>query len=202
MAILPFWVEDRGKGVKPFAKPPRFLFVGRMDPDKGFRHLVPAFESLRKRNPQVALDICGSGDPNQIAELRRLSAGVEAKGNISDNELDAKLRACFAVVLPSLHEGYPLTLLEACSYGKPFVASSVGSISEIFSNRKCAILVPPGDTAALEKAMETLVLEDAAIYSERAADARLAFEELSTSATILAALTAAYNPLPQNSSKP
>ena len=159
-------------------------FLARGDPQH-VRNIA-----VGREHPQVALDICGSGDPNHIAELRHLSAAVEAKGNISDHELDAKLRACFAVVLPSLHEGYPLTLLEACSYGKPFVASSVGSISEIFSNRKCAILVPPGDTTALENAMATLMSEDALIYAERAADARLAFEELSTPATILAALAA------------
>ena len=193
-SILPFWVEDRGKGVVSVdrGKPRRFLFVGRMDPDKGFRFLVPAFEHARAVNGDICLDICGSGDPRGIPELSALRPGITARGSIDDSELDARFAECFAVVLPSLHEGYPLTLLEACSYGKPVIATAVGSIPEVFNGRDCAILVPPGDTAALEGAMLDLLTESPADYARRSADSRRLFEELTFRPAIIGALSRAY----------
>ncbi len=114
------------------------------------------------------------------------------RGTISDSELESKLAGCFAFVLPSLHEGYPLTLLEACSYGKPLIASAVGSIPEVFGGRECAILVPPGEASALESAMITLLAESSEQYERRAADARRLFEEVSSRPAILDALSRAY----------
>lgn len=193
-SILPFWVEDRGKGVVPHpdSQPRTFLFVGRMDVDKGFRILVPAFSAVRASHPDILLEICGSGDPRRIPELAAGAAGVSARGSVSDAELDRELADCFAFVLPSLHEGYPLTLLEACSYGKPVIATTVGSIPEIFEGRPCAILVPPGDVAALERAMRSLLDESPADYERRCSDARALFTELCSPGAIRAALARAY----------
>lgn len=193
-AVLPFWAEDRGRGVVPFPphEPRSFLFVGRMDEDKGFRYLVPAFAEARTRRGNITLDVCGSGDPKRIPELARATEGVFARGSIPDADLDRKLSDCFAFVLASLHEGYPLTLLEACSYGKPVIATTVGSIPEVFANRACAILVPPGDSEALLEAMEKLLDEPDEAYLERAADARRLFDEVSSDAAVRAALARAY----------
>lgn len=195
-ALLPFWVEDRAKGSArpaPDGATRRFLFVGRMDEDKGFRFLVPAFERVRKKRADVALDVCGSGDPARIPELRHPPAGVTARGSVPDDELDVKFASCTAFVLPSLHEGYPLTLLEACAFGKPVIASSVGSIPEVFAGRECALLVPPGDADALEAAMLQLLDEDSVRYAARCADARRLFEDLGSKNAAIEALSRAYN---------
>ncbi len=195
-ALLPFWVEDRAKGHAhraPAGEPRRLLFVGRMDEDKGFRFLVPAFERVREKRADVALDICGSGDPARIPELRHSPGGVTARGSVPDDELDMKFSRCTAFVLPSLHEGYPLTLLEACAFGKPVIASSVGSIPEVFAGRECALLVPPGDADTLEAAMLQLLDEDSVRYAARCADARKLFEDLSSKSAAIEALSRAYN---------
>jgi len=164
-----------------------------MDEDKGFRFLIPAFRRVRDKLGDVALDVCGSGDPARIPELRAETVGVMARGSVPDDELDLKFSRCTALVLPSLHEGYPLTLLEACAFGKPFIASSVGSIPEVFAGRSCAILVPPGDVDALETAMLQLLEENSALYALRCADARKTFEELNSKAAVIDALSLAYN---------
>jgi glycosyltransferase involved in cell wall biosynthesis len=193
-SILPFWVEDRGKGVVPHpdSQPRTFLFVGRMDEDKGFRFMVPAFAAARAEHPDILLEVCGSGDPRRIPELAADTPGVTARGSVSDAELDRELADCFAFVLPSLHEGYPLTLLEACSYGKPVIATTVGSIPEIFEGRPCAMLVPPGDIGAIERAMRSLLDEAPADYEKRCHDARALFTELCSPDAIRAALARAY----------
>jgi glycosyltransferase involved in cell wall biosynthesis len=193
-AVLPFWIDDRGGNGAQSASviQQRFLFVGRMDEDKGFRFLIPAFERLRREFANASLDICGSGDPSRIASLASPQPGVTARANVSDEDLDKSYAQCIAVVLPSLHEGYPLSLLEACSFGKPVIATTVGSIPEVFAGRDCALLIHPGDSEAVYSAMKAILKETPARYAERCADARRIFDELCSAESVLQNLEAAY----------
>ncbi len=50
-----------------------------------------------------------------------------------------------ALIMPSLHEGLPYTLLEAMSLGLPVVASDVGGLAEVLRNEETGLLVPVGD---------------------------------------------------------
>jgi len=47
------------------------------------------------------------------------------------------------VVIPSVSEGFGLTTLEACSLGKPVIATNVGAIPEIIIDKQTGILVNP-----------------------------------------------------------
>lgn len=193
-AILPFWVEDRSGTTLPALAPRRkFLFVGRMDPDKGFRFLIPAFEKIRQEFAGTELELCGSGDPSTIPELRDPPAGVTARGAVSEEKLTNALDESFAVILPSLHEGYPLSLLQGCSFGKPVIATTVGSIPEVFAGRTGALLVPPADADALYSAMQKLLGEDMQAHHARRVDSRRIFEEVCSPAAVLGALEAAYS---------
>lgn len=60
-------------------------------------------------------------------------------------------------MLPSLHDGYPLSLLEACARRTPVIATTVGSIPELFDGRACALLVRPRDTTDLSQAMAKIL---------------------------------------------
>ena len=66
-----------------------------------------------------------------------------------------------AFVLPSLHEGLPVALMEATSVGLPIVATSVGGIPQILEDEVDALLVPPGDPGALVEAMTRLASDPA-----------------------------------------
>jgi glycosyltransferase involved in cell wall biosynthesis len=61
-----------------------------------------------------------------------------------------------ALVMPSLHEGLPYTLLEAMSLATPIIASQVGGLAEVLQDEITALLVPPGDPAALARAISRL----------------------------------------------
>ncbi len=68
------------------------------------------------------------------------------------------MSAADALVLPSLNEGMPLTVLEGFAAGKPVVGSRVGGVPEVVPDERYGLLVPPGDpdalTAALAAAMD------------------------------------------------
>jgi glycosyltransferase involved in cell wall biosynthesis len=60
------------------------------------------------------------------------------------------------VVLPSLHEGIPVSLIEAMAYGVPVVSTFAGGTPELLE-RGAGLLVPPEDPLALADAIERLV---------------------------------------------
>jgi glycosyltransferase involved in cell wall biosynthesis len=72
----------------------------------------------------------------------------------------------FSVVLPSLHEGIPVSLMEAMSCGVPVISSRVGGTPELLE-AGAGLLVPPADPAALADAITSL-LEDARLWARTA----------------------------------
>ncbi len=65
-------------------------------------------------------------------------------------------------VLPSLSEGTPRTVLEAMAASLPIVATEVGGVPDILTDRETGLIVPPGDPIALGEALTTL-LSDASL---------------------------------------
>ena len=61
-----------------------------------------------------------------------------------------------ALLMPSLHEGLPYTLLEAMSLGVPAIASRVGGLAEVLRHGETGLLVEVGDAAGLAGALAKL----------------------------------------------
>jgi glycosyltransferase involved in cell wall biosynthesis len=81
-------------------------------------------------------------------------------------------------VVPSLYEPFGLVALEALACGVPVIASAVGGLKEIVIDGRCGLLVPPGDPAALARALCT-VLSDESLRARLSAGARLRAEDFS-----------------------
>lgn len=192
---LPFWSAEPPKSeVLPASEPPRskILFFGRMDPEKGVSDLITALDLVRQSVPGARLTLCGGGRVETATGLQSLPDGVEFAGQVSSDELDNLIRNSDVVALPSLHEGYPISLLEACSRLVPIVATAVGSIPEVFEGRPCALLVPPRDPRALAEALVKILTEPGSAYDERRLDSRAIFEQVSSQKTVLENLRRAY----------
>jgi len=69
------------------------------------------------------------------------------------------MRESDIVTLPSNGEGLPMVLLEAMALGRPVVATTVGGIPELVTDRHTGILVPPGNPGALARAVIDLFNE-------------------------------------------
>jgi glycosyltransferase involved in cell wall biosynthesis len=61
------------------------------------------------------------------------------------------------VVLPSLYEGLPISLLEAMAAAKPVIATRIGGTDELVTSGYDGLLVEPRDSHALAQAMKTLL---------------------------------------------
>jgi glycosyltransferase involved in cell wall biosynthesis len=85
---------------------------------------------------------------------------VRETGYLEHEEVISVMGGCDGLLLPSLGEGFPNTLLEGMACGIPVIATTVGSIPEVLSDGECGILVPPGDHVALSSAIERLIREE------------------------------------------
>jgi glycosyltransferase involved in cell wall biosynthesis len=129
--------------------PIRFLYLGRLEEEKGIRLLCHAFSRL-PANLAVHLDIAGSGSMEaQLHAEYAANPRITFHGLLWGEEKKAVLRAAHALVVPSLvPEAFGISIIEAYAYGKPVIASAIGAIPEIVES-PIGILFPPGDETAL-----------------------------------------------------
>jgi glycosyltransferase involved in cell wall biosynthesis len=142
-------------------------FVGRPVPHKGVRTLLEAWALLDgtdggkpvKSNARLVL-AGGHGDPEierLIAESSRVDPSITFLGYQSDMP---KVYAGFdVIVLPSWHEGFPYSLLEAQSTGIPAIASRVTGNEDAVNDGQTGLLVPVRDPVALAGALKKLILD-------------------------------------------
>jgi glycosyltransferase involved in cell wall biosynthesis len=136
----------------PLSSPsPLILFVGRRDPYKNLELLIRAFGELRERGVQARLRVIGSPDNRypeapRLAERLGLQPFIEWTGYVPPGDLVGAYQAADVYVLPSLYEGFGLTVLEAMACGTPVICSGTSSLPEVAGD--AAILLDPSDRAA------------------------------------------------------
>lgn len=131
------------------------LMPGRMTDQKGHLYLLRALPIILPRIPRLRVWLAGDG-PLRLElerEVERLAPGGVVHFLGSRRDLPDLLTAADLVVLPSLSEGLPLTLLEALSMGKPVVATPVNGVPEVVQSGVHALLVPPRDSGRLASAI-------------------------------------------------
>ena len=127
------------------------LFVGRLEPRKGIRELLDAFERVRARVPRATLALVGHGVSSAEVRARVARWGPGAAispGARPPAEVAEWMGACDVVTLPSWAEGTPNVVLEALASGRPVVASGVGGIPDVLRDARAGIVVLPRDAGA------------------------------------------------------
>ncbi len=137
------------------------LFVGRLVPEKGVHVALDAFEQLGDET----LVLLG-GARHEDAYVRELHARADrSNGRIrflgiqTGDVLAALYEHARALVAPSFHEGQPLAVLEAMTYGRCVVASDIHAHVELLAGT--GVLWPAGDAAALADALRSVLADDA-----------------------------------------
>ncbi|MCD0453654.1 glycosyltransferase [Actinocorallia sp. API 0066] len=133
------------------------LTVARLAEQKGLPVLLEAVERLGERAPLVL--IAGDGPLDGVLRDRIASADLPVRLLGRRNDVPDLLAACDVVAVPSLWEGQPLFVQEALRAGRPIVATATGGVPGLVDD--AAVLVPPGDPAALAEALGG-VLSDSA----------------------------------------
>jgi glycosyltransferase involved in cell wall biosynthesis len=137
------------------------LGVGRLSREKGFDRLITAFSEFRKQFPGSGLVIVGEGGLRQ--QLEALIGELDVKDAVLMpgycSTVPALLRHSKALVMPSLTEGLPITLLEAMSLQTPVVASAVGEIPKVLCDGQSGELLSDIEPATISGAIEKAITE-------------------------------------------
>ncbi len=150
-------------------EPPKLLFVAYLRPEKGIEDLLNAFESLRKQRP-LKLTLVGGTDraTNTEAQILERIQQSPYRDDISlpgmfefGDPLFDQYRQHDILIVPSLSEGTPRTIVEARAFGCAVVATRVGGIPSSVTDGENGLLVPPRDPMALAAAIERLLTDDA-----------------------------------------
>ena len=135
--------------------------VGRLESNKGFHVLIEALARLAGNAalPPWRLVVVGDG-PRRDALRRQvgeagLQAHVHLLGRVPDEAVHAWYAAATLFVHPTLYEGSSLVTLEAMAHRRAVVATSAGGIPDKVVPGVTGWLVPPGDPAALARALRT-----------------------------------------------
>ena len=142
---------------------PHILAIGQLIRGKGVDLLL---EAMKKVKTPCVLDVFGTG--NDDAFLKRLAApiGPSVVFHGYSPDPDDVYRGVRAAVLPwRWQEPFGLVGPEALAHGVPLVGFDVGAIREYLVDGETGLLVPPGDTAALARAIDRLLNDPAEAVS-------------------------------------
>jgi len=122
---------------------PVILGVGRLSKEKGFDHLINCFQELKRFFPQAGLLIVGEGQEREGLEERIVQHGLEQDiflPGYCENVPALMIRSSI-LVISSLTEGLPISLLEAMAVRLPIVSTSVGEIPYVLDGGSNGVLV-------------------------------------------------------------
>jgi glycosyltransferase involved in cell wall biosynthesis len=153
---------------------PLVVSVGRLVEEKNYPLLVDSIAAVRERIPTIRCVIAGKGRRREEIDSRIREAGLGGNVRLAGSRSDIVdlLHAADVFVLPSLREGFPVSLIEAMACGKAIVATDVGGIPDAISDGENGILVEPGDARPLTEAIQKLLADRA--LTERLGRAALA----------------------------
>ncbi len=147
------------------------MTVGGIEPRKGSLTLLDGFAALRDLVPErdPLLLIAGGmtlfdyrHERDRFAE-RAVELGVDEHvrvlGPLEAETMERLFRAADAFAFPSVREGFGLAALEALAAELPVVASDLDVFRGFLADQVSALLVPPGDGAALGRALARLAVD-------------------------------------------
>jgi glycosyltransferase involved in cell wall biosynthesis len=136
----------------------RFLFVGRLNVQKGIGLLL---EALAATKAGASLDIVGDGPDRATLDAHAESLGIAARithhGALTQERLVEFYRRATAVVIPSEQEGLGLVAVEAQLCEAPVIAFRSGGLPDVIIDGETGLLSPPGDVPALARTMDALL---------------------------------------------
>jgi glycosyltransferase involved in cell wall biosynthesis len=130
---------------------PLIGIVARLVPIKGHQYFLRAAKEIIKTHPSAKFLIVGDGELR--GQLEDLSRQLATCDNVIFCGFRKDLTKIYAdldvVVLSSLNEGLPVTVIEALAAAKPVVATDVGGTGDLIENKITGLLVPPRNSKAL-----------------------------------------------------
>ena len=133
------------------------MYVGRIDKRKGVDFLIRSMPLVKERLPSARQLVAGRGSwlerLKELVARLGLEGTVEFLGFVPDEELNGLYNRADCAVVPSVFEGFGITVIEALGAGTRVIGTDVDGIREILQSGDYGFLVPYGDRQALADAI-------------------------------------------------
>lgn len=143
---------------------PYILYVGRLEKKKNTPLLIEAFVRFKQSNKNLAEKLVLIGDASfGFDEIKYtihefgLQDEVVMPGWASEEDVSYIFNAASAYILPSLHEGFGITLLQAMACGVPAIASDIPVLREVAG--EAALYFNPRDKDDMARAMKRIIVD-------------------------------------------
>jgi len=147
----------------------KVVFVGRLDVQKGVEYLIRAIPNVISNYAKVHFFILGNG--NLELQLKKLVKELKVQNFVTFidfiplEKMPEFYSSADIFCLPSIHEGFPLTIAESLSIGLIIVATAIEGVPEAIVEGKNGFLVKPKDTKDLtNKLIKALNLSNEEIF--------------------------------------
>ena len=138
----------------------QILFMAYLNKNKGYDLLIKAFSKVASDCPDWHLVIAGAGEiqaaRDMVAKLGSVDC-ITVLDWVSGSEKDTLYRSSSVYCMASYQEGFPMSVLEAYSYGLALVTTPVGGLIDVVKDHENAIVFNFGDEPGLEDALRLLL---------------------------------------------
>jgi 2-deoxystreptamine N-acetyl-D-glucosaminyltransferase/2-deoxystreptamine glucosyltransferase len=184
--VRSFGIEDERVGVEPSGMPssylkpgnkdeitkkfdegPFLLYIGRISPQKGLKHLILSLKEISSFSRKVRLLLVGPDYTGYSDYLIKLASSIGVLDNvllhkpITDEDKERNLLAsCDILVMPSSFEGFSQAVLKAMAQGKPVVVTNMGGLPFEVGYGSCGIITRFADHHGMAKAVIRLLQDE------------------------------------------
>jgi glycogen synthase len=160
-SVIPYGLPAVAPAGEPPAAP-TVLCIGRLIAEKGVDLAVSAFASLAPEFPGARLVIAGDGPERPALERQAGDLGIADRvdflGWVAPERMPTVTSTASVIVVPSRwKEAFGLVAIEAALQRRPVVAARVGGLPEPVVDGETGIVVEPEDSAAIARALATLL---------------------------------------------
>jgi glycosyltransferase involved in cell wall biosynthesis len=141
------------------------LFVHWLSKRKGADMIVPITKHLLQlQMGKFKILVIGNGPYREelLKEIKdsNLESYIEFIGFVPNKNIVEYYKKADLLILPSMEEGFPMSLLEPMAMGVPYVAFDVGAVSELSPETAQRFLVKPGDVELFAHKVESLLSDE------------------------------------------
>jgi len=143
---------------------PYFLYVGRLEKKKNTPLLIEAFVRLKQNDKNLSHKLVligdasfGSDELKYIIDEFGLQDEVIMPGWADEEDMPCIFNGAAAYILPSLHEGFGITVLQALACGVPTIVSDIPALQEVAG--EAALYCDPHNKEDVARVMELIIID-------------------------------------------
>lgn len=136
------------------------LYAGTLNSRKGYSDLLQAFALVYLEYPSWKLVFAGNGEIQKAQHLAHdlhIESNTHFLGWLNGEEKRDIFQKASIFCLPSYAEGFPMSVLDAFSFGLPIITTPVGGIPDVLTNSVNALIFNQGDIKSLSLCLKRLI---------------------------------------------